>query len=236
MSGTDHGRRRLLVGGAAAAAGTWVAPSVLTLDRVVAATGSCGPAPVQVDWSDHTTGGVFTPVPASLTANDGTTVTITTTDSGGANYAPYGFMVFAGTTGARVDSLILSMKDAKKPAEDFVEIEFSFSRPVQVCFEFLDVDRWPGAWEDRLTLDGRLGGPAGTRIDVTAADVVTGPECALVATNVVQATGTAVANTSSAGNAEVNYPAEIDYLKIHYDDPPGWKQVQFIGIHDLRWC
>lgn len=231
----DHTRRRLLVGGAAAAAGTWVAPSVLTLDRVVAATGSCGPAPVQVDWTDHTSG-TFTPVPSSITANDGTTVTITTIESSGANYPPYGFMVFNGTTGARADSLILSMENAKKPAKDWVEVIFEFSRPVQVCFEFLDIDRWPNAWEDRLTLDGRIGGAGGTRIDIGAADVVTGPNCAVVATNTIQAVGTAVGNGSAAGNADVSYPAEIDYLRIHYDDPPGWKEIQFIGIHDLRWC
>lgn len=75
--GLQYGRRRLLVGGTAAAAGMWVAPAVLSLDRVAAATGTCGAAPLQVDWSDYSPSN---PAPSSVTANDGTVVTLSTSD------------------------------------------------------------------------------------------------------------------------------------------------------------
>ena len=46
MPTVDPDRRRLVAGGAVATAALWAAPSVTTFDRVAAATGSCGIAPV----------------------------------------------------------------------------------------------------------------------------------------------------------------------------------------------
>lgn len=227
VSGTKpqtFGRRKVLAGGAIAA-GAWVTPSVLGFDRVAAAEGSCGVAPVQVDWSAFTD-----TFPTSVTANDGTVVTISVADPFGVGDPTFLGRVFNGDLSSRDDPLLMAMENATNG--QFTEIEFSFSNPVQLCFELIDVDRGEGSWEDTMELIGSLGGAP---VTVTAADVVTAATNTVSGPNTILGTSPAAA-AATTGNATVNYPSVIDNFVIRHRDDSTFPGFQYIGIHDLRWC
>lgn len=215
----------MLAGGSAICAGAWVTPSVLTLDRVSAAVGSCGTAPVQVDWSAYTN-----TMPNSVTANDGTVVTITRSDPFGVADPGFFGSVFGGTLSLADNPMLMAMSNANNG--EFTEIVFSFSTPVQLCFDFVDVDRGLGSWEDTMIITGTNGG---TAVGLNAGDFVTGPANTFVATNEVVGTASS-ANSQTNGNVTVNYPAAVDVVRIRHRDDTTWTGFQFIGIHDLRWC
>jgi hypothetical protein len=218
-------RRRMLASGGAIAASAWIAPSVLTLDRVAAAVGSgCAAPPVQVDWSAYA--GTY---PTNITANDGTTVTISFTDPNNVATTQHG-LVFNGTT-STVDSPILMAMDRARRG-DRTEVLFTFSNPVALCFDLIDVDRGTNSWEDTMELRGTL---SGVGVPITAADVVTGSANTFSGTNTILGTSSS-SNTSSAGQASVNYPSPIDQLRISHRDNSNWRDFQYIGIHDLHWC
>ena len=218
------GRRRVLGGGAVAAA-VWVSPSVIGLDRVAAAQGSCGFAPVQVDWSDHSD-----TFPTMVTANDGTVVTIQALDpSGVANTNLLG-RVFPATLSGRDEPIIMAMSGASNG--QFTELVFTFSTPVHLCSELIDVDRAQNGWEDTMEMFGTLNGVA---VDLTASDVVTGPTNTFVGTNTLVGTGPA-AQAATDGNATFNYPSPIDSFTLRHRDNSTFTEAQYIGMHDLRWC
>ena len=221
----QNSRRRLVTGGAAVAATTWVAPSIIGFDRVAAAEGSCGIPPVQVDWSDFA--GTF---PSSVTAADGTVVTITLSDPFGVADAGFFGQVFTGTLSTLDNPLLMAMTGANNGA--FTSITFGFSKPVDLCFEMLDVDRGVNSWEDTINLNGTVGGAP---VTLGPGDLTSGPAAMLIGPNSIIGTASS-ANSSTNGNTEITYPAAIDSLEIRHQDDTPWTGFQFIGIHDLRWC
>jgi len=218
-------RRALLAGGGAVAATTWVAPSVLALDRVSAAVGSCGTPPVQVDWTAYAN-----TFPTSVTANDGTVVNIAISDPFGVADAGFFGLVFNGTTSTLDNPLLMAMSNANNG--DFTSLIFTFSQPVAPCFELLDVDRGTNSWEDTVLFNGTNGGVA---VPLGPGDVVAGPANTVVGLNTVVGTGSAP-NSTTDGNMTVTYPGPIDELEIRHADNTAWTGFQYIGIHDLRWC
>lgn len=220
--------RRHMLAGSAVAAGTWVAPSVLTLDRVAAATGSCGVAPLRFDWS---TIAPTATMPASITATDGTVVSFALSGSTGLLAGGYTGNVRTGSRGARTDYMALGMSGARNG--NGVVLTMSFSQPVQACFEVLDVDRSNGSWEDSLTFSASIGG---ANVPLSTADLTpVGTSVANVGSN--GAIGvSSEPNSSAAANLVFNAPSDIDRVVMTYFDVTTWTSVQVIGIHDLRWC
>lgn len=216
----------MLTGGSALAATAWLAPSVITTDRVAAATGSsCAAPPIQVDWSAYA--GTF---PTSVTANDGTVVTINVSDPLGVSDPSLHGSVFNGTTSTVDNPLLMAMDGANNG--DYTQIVLRFSNPVNLCFDFIDVDLGVNVWEDTMQLRGTL---SGTVVPITAADVVTGPANTFLSTNTIIGTASS-SNTSTDGHVTVNYPSPINRLRIRHRDNSAWSDFQYIGIHDLRWC
>lgn len=220
--------RRHVLAGSVIAAGTWAAPSVLTLDRVAAATGSCGAAPLRFDWSSIAP---TTTMPASITANDGTVVSFSLTGSTGLLAGGYVGNVRTGTRGARTDYMALGMNGARNGAG--VTLTMSFSQPVQACFEITDVDRARNSWEDSLTLTASVGG---TNVPISPADLVPqGTSVANVGANGVRGVASEP-NSSANANVLFTAPAEVDVVSMGYFDNTRWTSTQVIGIHDLLWC
>ncbi len=215
----------MLTSGAAVAATTWIAPSVLALDRVSAAVGSCGAPPVQIDWSNWA--GTF---PNSVTAADGTVVTITRNDPFNVADAGLFGLVFNGTTSTLDNPIIMAMENANNG--DYTTLTFSFSTPVAPCFTFLDVDFGNGSWEDTMLITETLGG---TPVPLGTGDIATGSANTVSGTNTLVGIGSA-GNASTDGNATVTYPSDIDTIEIRHRDDSTFIGFQYIGIHDFRWC
>ena len=223
MTGID--RRALLGAGASAAAGLWVAPSVLTLDRVAAATGTCGVKPVQVDMSAWT--GLN--VPSAFTANDGTDVTMSISDPSGVQSSSWDMVVYndnGGNLNGLDNPAITGMTGASKGVG--VSITFAFGTPRAVSFFLVEVDRSPGSWEDTVQVVGSLGGSP-----IDPASMVTGADVRQISANTVQ--GTAASNGASS-NVEVDFQTAVDTVTIRHYDSRNWTAFQWIGIHDLHWC
>lgn len=224
MTAVDARRRKILAGGAAATA-LWVAPSVTTFDRVNAAVGTCGVAPVQLDWSNvanNTT-------PGTITAGDGTEVTFTLLAA--SKPSSNNFRVRHITRGALNDMLYLSMAGAG--AADYVAVQMEFDTPVDLCFTLIDVDRSPNRWEDTVTIVGTNGG---TPVDLGSSDLVlAGTGVSYVGTNTVRGVYS-VGSSSAASNVDVRFPSPVDTVVVTYSDSSNWTVTQFVGIHDLRWC
>ena len=220
--------RRHVLAGSAVAAGTWAAPSVVTLDRVAAATGSCGAAPLRFDWS---TIAPTSTMPASITANDGTVVSFALSGSTGLLAGGYAGNIRTGTRGARSDYMALGMRGARNGAG--VTLTMSFSQPVQACFEVTDVDRAANSWEDSINFTASVGG---VNVPVTAADLVPqGSSVVNVGANGVRGVASEP-NSSPNANVLFSAPAEVDQISLAYFDDTRWRATQVIGIHDLRWC
>ncbi|MGI9606945.1 MAG: hypothetical protein ACR2P0_12470 [Acidimicrobiales bacterium] len=220
-------RRHVLVG-AAGTAGAWVTPSVVKLDRVAAATGSCGLAVTRVDWTDFAP---TTTMPASVTANDGTVVSLSLTGSTNLLQPGYVGNVRQGQRGGLNDYLALGMSGATNGAG--VTLAMSFSRPVQVCFMLLDVDRWRPGWEDSITLRASVGG---TAVSISRADIaLQGNGVRYVGQNGLRGRRNA-RNSQSIANADFNAPRPVDRVEFDYFDRTSASSVQVVGVHDLRWC
>lgn len=216
-------RRRALTGALAVGGTTWIAPSIVALDRVAAATGSCGTPPVQVDWSP-----LINTYPTSVTAADGTTITISVSNPFGVADPFYTGRVFGGTLNGRDNPLLLAMEGGNN-GENLVA-RFVFSKPVQLCFNLVDVDAAAGGWEDTVEIRGTNGGVA---VDLGPADIVTGAANTFITTNTIRGL---TSTTSATGNAEVSFPAAIDVLEVDYSDQSTAIGFQFLGIHDFSWC
>ncbi len=217
--------RRAMVGtGAVVGAGAWVAPSILSYDRVAAAIGSCGTKPVQVDfsnWANQT-------IPGSITANDGTTVTVTVSDPDGVQDGFWNFRAFNGTINGRDNPAITGMSNAN--FNEGVTVTLSFSTPVQPSFFLVDVDRATNSWEDRVRVVGFLGG--GGSIDP---DSLTIGGSAVQVINPRLVEGVSSSNSSNS-EVEVDFQDLVDTIEIRHFDETGWTSFQWIGVHDLHWC
>lgn len=225
--GPDRARRRLIVGGSAVAAGAWVTPSVLTLDRVAAATGSCA-ASVQVDWSIYANN---QPVPGTITANDGTIVTITSSDPFGVAGPRHG-TVRPQMLGGLSNFLTTEMSGGS--SGQYVELDITFSQPVQLCFTLLGVDRRDNWYEDTLTMTGSL---SGVPVTLGAGDMAVGPATSVVAEDTVRGIlNIATPNPSADANVDVTFPAEIDRVVLRLSDVTAWSQTQEVGVHNFLWC
>ncbi len=213
--------------GSAIAASAWVAPSVLKADRVAAAVGTCGTPPVQIDWSAYA--GTF---PTSITANDGTAVSIATNDPSGVGDPSFLGLAFNGTTSTLDNPVIMAMDNAT--SGDYTEIVFRFSQPVAPCFSMLDVDlgNFSTGWEDTVIFNGSLNG---TAVSLGAGDITTYPGNTFVAANTVVGTAN-VPNSSTNGQIDVSYPSPINALSIRHVDNSTFTGFQYVGIHDFSWC
>lgn len=202
-----------------------MAPAVTTFDRVSAATGTCGTAPVQLDWSNESNNST----PGTITASDGTDVTFTLVSASqpGSN----NFRVRHITRGNLQDMLYLEMSGGG--ASDSIVIRMDFDTPVDPCFTLIDVDRSRGRWEDTVAVVGTNGG---TPVNLGAGDFnFFGTGATYLGTNTVRGVFS-VGSTSPAANVDVIYPSPVDQVTITYSDVTSWTTGQFIGIHDLRWC
>lgn len=216
-------RRKMVAGSAAIGGATWIAPSIVGFDRVAAAVGTCGVPPLQLDWSPLA--GSF---PDMVTANDGTTVTITVFDPFGVADPGFTGIVWTNTLNGLDNPLLIAMSNATAGAG--VTIRFDFSRPVGACFSLVDVDAAAGNWVDTIELTGTN---AGTTVPLNAGDFVTGAANTFVSTNTVMGIS---ATSTDTGNVAVSYPAPIDRLEIEHRDDSNGTAFQFIGIHDFSWC
>ena len=111
--------------GAVVGAGAWVAPSILSYDRVAAAIGSCGTKPRQVDWTDF----AGQTIPGTVNAADGTTVTVTVLDPDNVQDTTWNFRAFNGTINGRDNPAITGMSGDSGTAG--VTITLEFSTPIQ---------------------------------------------------------------------------------------------------------
>lgn len=220
-------RRYLVLSGSALAATAWVAPSVIGIDRVAAAVGTCGAPQLQIDWSAYA--GTY---PSSITANDGTTVSITVNDPFGVGDPGFLGLVFNGTTSTLDNPLIMAMDNATNG--DYTELIFSFSQPVAPCFSMLDVDfgNFSTGWEDTVVFNGTLGG---TAVPLGVGDITTYPGNAFAGTNTVVGTAN-VPNSSTDAQIDVSFPSAIDQLSIRHLDNSAFTGFQYVGIHDFSWC
>lgn len=210
--------------GAAVGVGTWVAPSILSYDRVAAAIGSCGTKPVQIDFSNWA-GSI---VPSSFTANDGTTVTMSIDDSDNVQSSFWAMRAHSGTINGRDNPAITGMTGANQG--EGVIITFTFSTPVQPSFFLVDVDRGARYWEDTVDIQGFL--LSGSGIDP---DSLTPGGSAVTVVNPRRVRGRSM-SSSSTSEVEVDFQEPVDTITIHHFDRRNWTGFQWIGIHDFHWC
>jgi hypothetical protein len=214
---------------AAAGAGLWVAPSVLTFDRVAAAVGSCGTKPVQVDFSTWA-GNLVPQVPSSFFAADGTEVWMSIDDSDGVQDSYWQMRAHPGTFNTLDNPAVTGMTRARRG--DGVTVTFTFSNAVMPNFWLADVDALAGnrsGWQDYVSVHGTLNG--GAPIDPVFSNV--GSDMTNISATTVRGENWSVDENS---NAEVDFETPIDTLVIrHYDDSKR-RGFQYIGIHDFHWC
>jgi len=230
-------RRGALKTGAIAGIGLWAAPSILTLDRVEAAVGSCGLKPAQVTFSTW----AGAPVPSTFTALDGTVVTMSQSDPSGVQDANWSMRSYGGTINGLPNPAITKMSEATRGVG--VTVTFTFSIPVQPNFFLVDIDSSGGGnhgdkkkdhgdkkegWEDTVQVTGSLGGTA-----VNPATMATGADSVQISTNTVR--GISPSDTT-AGNVEVDFQSPIDTLTVFHYDVTRRTGSQWIGIHDFHWC
>lgn len=218
-------RRTFLAGSAAATAAIWAAPAVTTLGRVAAATGSCGVPLLQLDWSGQRNNSR----PDTIIAADGTRVTFTVLAP--PSPSDRNFRVRHLAAGGTSDFLYLKSAKGGGGARDLV-LQIDFDRPVQLCFTLLEVDAFPGEWEDTVAV---VGSNSGTPVDLDATDMVLqGTAVSYLGPNTVR--GLSPAGGTAVGNVEVSYSSPVDRVTITYSDDSGGGTSDFVGLHDLRWC
>ena len=210
--------------GAVVGAGAWVAPSILSYDRVAAAVGSCGFKPVQVDWTDYSGQSIS----GNYTALDGTTVTVTVADPDGVQDGTWDFRVYNGTINGRDNPVITGMSNAFNG--DGVTVTLQFSTPVEPSFFLVDVDRATNFWEDRVEVLGFLGG--GGAIDPDSL-TLGGAAVQVISPNLVE--GVSSSNSTNS-EVEVDFQELVDTVQIRHFDHTTWNRFQWIGVHDLHWC
>lgn len=236
-------RRTLLTRIGVGAGVAWIAPAIVS-SPAFAQSGTC--IPEAVDWTNHQTGiddldnNSFD---VGLGSNSTLTVSYNEAGLGGGTATP----VYAQPQplGNRFGGYITLSMDATAQGE-FVELELVFDNPIQnLQFTLIDVDRGLGFWQDEVHLEADLGGvpvvlgPTDYTIVnpalITANTTLTTNE--FVATVDPSGTGLGVANTSTDGDIAVNYPGQIDRLRIRYYAGSATDlETQQIGIDGLQFC
>lgn len=209
--------------GAAASASLWVAPSILSLDRVAAAAGSCLTKTRQVDFSRF----AGSQLPGSFLSDDNSvTVTFTMSDPFGVQASGYKGVAWNSTLNGRDNPVITAMSGANQG--DYVDLVFAFSVPVAPTFHLVDVDRATWSWEDTVRVIGRNGGSV-----INPAAMNVGGAQTQVSANTVRGTSS---TSSATGNVEVVFDQGITSLEIRHQDLSNWTAFQWIGVHDFYWC
>lgn len=217
-------RRSMVGAGAVVGAGAWVAPSILSYDRVAAAIGSCGTKPRQVDWTDF----AGQTVPGNVNAADGTTVTVTVSDPSNVQDTTWNFRVFNGTINGRDNPAITGMRGDSGTAG--VTITLEFSTPIQPSFFLVDVDRATNSWEDSVEVVGFLGGGTGFDPDSLT---IGGGAVQVITPRLVEGV---FSSNSTNSEVEVDFQDLVDRIEIRHFDTTAWNNFQWIGVHDLHWC
>ncbi|MEZ5246960.1 MAG: hypothetical protein R2707_17845 [Acidimicrobiales bacterium] len=216
-------RRSMLKAGAVASAGIWVAPSVLSLESVAAAAGSCLSPSRQVDFSRF----AGSPLPSSFLSDDNSvTITFSVLDPWGRQQPGYTGVAWNSVLNGLDNPVITAMENARNG--QYVDLIFQFSVPVCPSFSLVDVDRATFSWEDTVRVIGSNGG--GT-IDPAAMNV--GGAQVQVTANTVRGTSS---TSSATGNVGVVFDQPITRLEIRHQDNSNWTAFQWIGIHDFHWC
>jgi len=216
----------MLKTGAVASAGMWAAPSILSLDRASAATGSCASAPLQVDFSRFSGN-----LPSSFTSDDGSvTINFTMTDPFGVQDPTYNGVIFNGLMNGLDNPVVTGMNGAT--FGEFVRLRFDFSEPVCPSFYIVDVDRaefTSNDFEDTVRVTGRDG--PGPRID--PASFALGGSQTQINSRTVRGT---LPSSTPTGNVLVTFDQPITRLLIRHQDDSALTGFQWIGIHDFHWC
>jgi hypothetical protein len=209
--------------GAAASAVIWAAPSIVSLDAVAAAAGSCLVAPRQVDFSRFAGGAL----PANFLSDDGSvSINFSIVDPWGLSQAAYTGIVWNSVLNGLDNPVITAMQNARSGR--YVDLIFQFSTPVCPSFSLVDVDRSTFSWEDTVRVIGSDGG--GT-INPSAMSV--GGAQVQINANTVRGTSS---TSSATGNVGVEFDQPITRLEIRHQDNSNWTSFQWIGIHDFHWC
>jgi hypothetical protein len=216
-------RRSMLKASAVASAGIWAAPSVLSLDSVAAAVGSCLSPSRQVDFSRF----AGSPLPSSFLSDDGSvSINFSMADPWGRQQAAYAGIAWNSVLNGLDNPVITAMENARRG--EYVDLVFDFSVPVCPTFFLVDVDRATFSWEDTVRVIGSNGG--GT-IDPAAMNV--GGAQVQLSANTVRGTSS---TSSATGNVEVVFDQPITRMEIRHQDNSNWTAFQWIGIHDFHWC
>lgn len=212
--------------GAAASAGMWAAPSILTLDGGAAAAGSCAAPPRRVDFSRFSGN-----LPSTFSSDDGTvTINFSMADPFGVQDPTWNGVIHPGNMNGLDNPVVTAMAGATFGA--YVRIRFTFSQPICPVFWLVDVDRTEftaNDFEDTVRVVGRNGG--GPRID-PASFALGGAQM-----QVNPRTVRGISSTSSTtGNVLVTFDQPITRLNIRHRDDSALSGFQWIGIHDFHWC
>lgn len=219
-------RRAMLTAGAVASVGVWAAPSILSLDRAAAASGSCATPPRRVDFSRFSGN-----LPSTFTSDDGSvTIDFTMSDPFGVQEPSWDGVIYPGLLNGLDHPVVNGMSGAT--GGDWVRFRFDFSEPVCPTFYLVDVDRNSsgfGPFEDTVVVFGRDGG--GSRID-PASLVLGGAQ-----TQINARTVRGVSSSSSAtGNVLVTFDEPITRLVVRHRDDSSLSGFQWVGVHDFHWC
>ena len=213
----------MLKTGAVASVGIWVAPSVLSLDSVAAATGSCLVPTRQVDFSRF----AGSNLPASFLSDDASvSIDFSIVDPWNRQQAGYEGVAWSSVLNGLDNPVITAMENARRG--DYVDLIFQFSTPVCPTFSLVDVDRATYSWEDTVRVIGSNGG--GT---IDPAEMNVGGAQVQINSNTVRGTSS---TSSPAGNVEIVFDEAITRLEIRHQDNSNWTAFQWIGIHDFHWC
>ncbi len=213
----------MLTAGAVASAGIWVAPAVLSLESVAAATGSCLSPSRQVDFSRF----AGSALPATFLSDDNSvTINFSIVDPWNRQQAGYEGVAWNTTLNGLDNPVITAMENARRG--NYVDLIFRFSTPVCPSFSLVDVDRSTFSWEDTVQITGTNG--AGT---INPSSIAVGGAQVQVNANTVRGTSS---TSSAAGNVGIEFDQPITELKIRHQDNSEWTAFQWIGIHDFYWC
>lgn len=216
----------MLKTGAAASAGLWVAPSILSLDRAAAAVGSCGAPPRRVDFSRFSGS-----LPSTFLSDDSAVqINFSMVDPFGVQDPAWAGVIWTGTMNGLDNPVVNGMTGAT--GGEFVRFRFDFSEPVCPTFFLTDVDRSQGTsndFEDTVRVVGRTS--AGARIGPAAMNVG-GAQTQVNARTVRGIYGTSGAD----GNVEVVFDQPITRLVIRHSDESNLNGFQWVGVHDFHWC
>jgi hypothetical protein len=213
----------MLKAGAVASAGIWAAPSILSLDPVAAAAGSCLSPSRQVDFSRF----AGSALPGSFLSDDGSvTITFSMVDPWGRQQAGYKGVAWNGVLNGLDNPVITAMQNARNG--QYVDLIFNFSVPVCLSFSLVDIDRATNSWEDTVRVIGSNGGAT-----VNPAAMNVGGAQVQVNANTVRGTSS---TSSATGNVGIVFDQPITRLEIRHQDNTSWTAFQWIGIHDFSWC